>query len=84
MAGSQNSPSGLNGSYAVHGHDVDMKLANGSPYQKHRFAIEQDRKVLTLTTKNLLSEQAARSRRLGLAIGATSPHNGESPYAFRV
>jgi hypothetical protein len=28
-----------------------MKLTNGSPYQKYRFAIEQDGKVLTLTTK---------------------------------
>jgi hypothetical protein len=44
-------PGGLNGSYAVHGHDVDMKLANGSPYYKYRFTIEQDGKVLTLTTK---------------------------------
>jgi hypothetical protein len=44
-------PSGLNGSYAVHGHDVDMKLTNGSSYQKYRFAIEQDGKILTLTTK---------------------------------
>lgn len=44
-------PEGLNGSYAVHGHDVDMKLANGSPYYKYRFTIEQDGKVLTLTTK---------------------------------
>lgn len=44
-------PGGLSGSYAVHGHDVDMKLANGSPYQKYRFRIEQDGKVLTLTTK---------------------------------
>jgi putative membrane protein len=42
---------GLSGSYAVHGHDVDMKLANGSPYQKYRFAVEQDGKVLTLTAK---------------------------------
>jgi hypothetical protein len=44
-------PGGLNGSYAVHGHDVDMKLANGSPYYKYRFTIEQNGKVLTLTTK---------------------------------
>jgi hypothetical protein len=44
-------PGGLNGTYAVHGRDVDMKLANGSPYYKYRFTIEQDGKVLTLTTK---------------------------------
>jgi hypothetical protein len=43
-------PEGLSGSYAVHGHDVDMKLANGSPYYKYRFTVEQDGKVLTLTT----------------------------------
>jgi hypothetical protein len=28
-----------------------MKLANGSPYQTFRFAIQQDGKILTLTTK---------------------------------
>jgi hypothetical protein len=28
-----------------------MKLTNASSYQKHRFAIEQDGKILTLTTK---------------------------------
>jgi hypothetical protein len=44
-------PGGLNGNYAAHGRDVDMKLTNASPYQKYRFAIEQDGKVLTLTTK---------------------------------
>jgi hypothetical protein len=30
---------------------VDLKLANGSPFQKYRFAIEQDGRVLTLTNK---------------------------------
>lgn len=44
-------PGSLNGSYAVNGRDVDMKLANGSPYQTFRFAIQQDGKLLTLTTK---------------------------------
>jgi hypothetical protein len=44
-------PGGLSGSYAVHGHDVDMKLPNGSPYYTYRFTIEQDGKALTLTTK---------------------------------
>ncbi|HEV7220524.1 MAG: hypothetical protein ACHP8A_11940 [Terriglobales bacterium] len=44
-------PGGLTGSYALHGHDVDLKLANGSPFQKYRFAIEQDGRVLTLTNK---------------------------------
>ncbi len=42
---------GMNGSYDVHGHDLDMKLANGNPYFKYRFTIEQDGKVLTLATK---------------------------------
>jgi|HubBroStandDraft_2_1064218.scaffolds.fasta_scaffold00720_2 hypothetical protein len=45
-------PSGLSGSYAVHGQDVDMKLANGSPYHKFRFTIEQDGKVLSLAAKD--------------------------------
>jgi hypothetical protein len=44
-------PGGLSGSYAIHGNDIDMKLANGSSYQKYRFIVEQDGKVLTLTTK---------------------------------
>jgi hypothetical protein len=48
---SSTKPSGLNGSYTVHGHNVDMKLTNGSPYYKYRFTIEQDGKVLSLTTK---------------------------------
>lgn len=42
---------GLNGTYEVHGSDVDMKLANGKPYYKYRFAFEQDGKVLVLTDK---------------------------------
>jgi hypothetical protein len=45
-------PGGLNGSYAVHGHDVDMKLGNGSSYQKYHFTIGQDGNALTLTTKD--------------------------------
>jgi hypothetical protein len=44
-------PGSLNGRYAVHGHDVEMKLTNGSPYQNYRFTIEQDGKALTLKTK---------------------------------
>jgi len=44
-------PRGLNGSYEVHGHDLDMKLADGKPYFKYRFTVEQDGKVLVLTTK---------------------------------
>jgi hypothetical protein len=46
-------PSGLSGSYEVHGHDLDMKLASGKPYYKYRFTIEQDGKVLVLTTKEV-------------------------------
>lgn len=42
-------PSGLNGTYKVHGHNLDMKLGNGKPYSKYRFAVEQDGKVLVLT-----------------------------------
>ena len=44
-------PHGLNGSYEVHGHDLEMKLAGGKPYNKYRFTIEQDGKVLSLMTK---------------------------------
>jgi hypothetical protein len=45
-------PGGMNGSYAIHGHDVDMKLANGSAYHKYRFTIEQDGKALVLAAKD--------------------------------
>ena len=41
-------PQGLKGTYEVHGHDLDMKLANGKPYSKYRFTLEQDGKVLVL------------------------------------
>jgi hypothetical protein len=44
-------PRGLNGSYEVHGHELDMKLANGKLYYEYHFKIEQDGKVLVLTTK---------------------------------
>ena len=40
-----------NGTFEVHGHDVEMKQANGNPFQKYRFKIEQDGRALTLTTK---------------------------------
>lgn len=46
-------PRGLNGSYEVHAHDLDMKLADGKPYYTYRFAVEQDGKVLILTTKEV-------------------------------
>jgi hypothetical protein len=45
-------PNGLNGSYQLHGHEVEMKLADGKPYQKYRFAIEDAGKVLVLTAKD--------------------------------
>ena len=45
-------PHGLNGTYEIHGHDLDMKLADGKPYYKYHFKIEQDGKVLTLKTKD--------------------------------
>jgi hypothetical protein len=41
----------LNGNYSVHGHDLDMKLADGKPYYTYRFTVEQAGKVLVLTTK---------------------------------
>jgi hypothetical protein len=44
-------PGELNGNYEVRGRDVQMILADGKPYQKYRFAVEQDGKVLTLTGK---------------------------------
>ena len=44
-------PGGLSGSYAVHGHDVDMRLPNGRICNTYRFTVEQDGKALTLTTK---------------------------------
>jgi hypothetical protein len=46
---------GLNGTYEVHGHDVDMKLANGKPYYKYRYTIEQDGKALVLTGKETIN-----------------------------
>lgn len=48
-------PHGLNGTYEVHGFDVDMKLANGKPYYKYRYAIEQEGKVLVLTGKEAIN-----------------------------
>ena len=44
-------PRGLNGSYEVHGHDLDMRLADGKPYYTYRLSFEQDGKVLILTNK---------------------------------
>jgi len=44
-------PQGLNGSYEVHEYNLDMNLANGKPYDKYRFTVEQDGKMLLLTTK---------------------------------
>jgi hypothetical protein len=44
-------PRGLNGSYEVHGHDLDMKLASGKPYYTYHFNFEQDGKMLVLATK---------------------------------
>jgi hypothetical protein len=44
-------PQGLHGSYEVHGDKLDMNLANGKPYDKYRFTVEQDGKMLVLTTK---------------------------------
>ena len=44
-------PQGLTGSYEVHGYNLDMNLANGKPYDKYRFTVEQDGKMLLLTTK---------------------------------
>jgi hypothetical protein len=48
-------PHGLSGTYEVHGHDVDMKLANGKPYYKYHLTIEQDGKVLVLTDKGSIN-----------------------------
>jgi hypothetical protein len=42
-------PQGLNGSYEIHGRDLEMKFADGKPYDKCRFKFEQDGKVLVLT-----------------------------------
>jgi hypothetical protein len=44
-------PGGTSGSYSVHGRDVDMKRTDGNSFQKYRFKVEQDGKVLVLTTK---------------------------------
>jgi hypothetical protein len=44
---------GLSGSYDVRGRDLDMKRANGKPYDDYRFSIEQDGKALVLTTKEV-------------------------------
>jgi hypothetical protein len=46
-------PRGLSGSCSVHGHDLEMKLADGKPYDTYRFAVERDGKVLVLTTKEV-------------------------------
>jgi hypothetical protein len=43
-----------NGRYVMHGHDVDMKLVNGSRYERYRFAIEQDGRELELTSKETI------------------------------
>ncbi len=43
-------PRDLNGSYEVHEHDLDMKLADGKPFDKYRFTLEQDGKVLVLAS----------------------------------
>jgi hypothetical protein len=48
---SSQNPHGLNGSYEVHGHHLDMKLASGKPYSTYHFALKQHGKVLVLTTK---------------------------------
>jgi hypothetical protein len=48
---SSQNPHSLNGSYEVHKHDLDMKLASGKPYYTYHFALKQDGKVLVLTTK---------------------------------
>ena len=45
-------PGSLNGKYSVHGKDVEMKLSNGNPYDKYRFAVGPDGKLLTVTDKN--------------------------------
>jgi hypothetical protein len=47
-------PRGLNGSYELHGHDLEMKLADGKPYYKYNLTIEQNGKVLTLTTRETI------------------------------
>jgi len=44
-------PQGLNGSYEVHGYNLDMNLANGKPYDKYHFTVEQDGKMLVSNTK---------------------------------
>jgi hypothetical protein len=41
-------PHSMNGSYSTHGHDLDLKLANGATYEKYRFTVEHDGKTLTL------------------------------------
>jgi hypothetical protein len=47
-------PSGLKGTYEVHGHDLDMKLVGGKPYYKYKFTIDQDGKELNLSSKEAL------------------------------
>jgi hypothetical protein len=44
----------MNGSYSVHGHDLEMKMADGKPYYTYRFTIEQDGKVLVLKNKETI------------------------------
>jgi hypothetical protein len=43
-------PRDLNGSYEIHEGDLDMKLADGKPFHKYHFKVEQEGKVLVLTT----------------------------------
>ncbi|MGD0546172.1 MAG: lipocalin family protein [Candidatus Acidiferrales bacterium] len=44
-------PSGQNGTYEVHGHDLDMKSSNGKPYNSFHFKIDHEGKVLTLVNQ---------------------------------
>ena len=44
---------GLNGNYEVHRQDLEMKLANGNPYGRYHFTVEQNGKVLVLTDKEV-------------------------------
>lgn len=43
--------SGQNGTYEVHGHDLDMKLANGKSYNSYHFTIDHEGKVLALANQ---------------------------------
>jgi hypothetical protein len=44
----------MNGSYSVHGHELEMKMADGNPYYTYRFTIEQDGKVLVLNKETII------------------------------